>query len=277
MTDTIEREFAPAPGRPTVPLRRRLTLLARSVLPPVTFCVLVILAWELMARSLASPLVPDVREVYGELVRIVPTGEALGQIGLTLARIVAGSVFAFVLAVCLGLAAARNRTVAAFFEPGIILGLTVPGLVWALLCVIWFGVSWKTPVVAIGFGVAPALTVSVIEGVRAVDPDLIEMAHVFRIPLAARLRRLWLPAIVPFLLSGARLGFSLAWKVIVLVEIFGLSNGVGYQLNSEFSAQNVAGVLAWTIAFGAVMALIEYGLIQTAERRLTRWRRVARL
>jgi NitT/TauT family transport system permease protein len=131
--------------------------------------------------------------------------------------------------------------------------------------------------VAIGLGVAPALTVSVVQGVRAIDPDIIEMAHVFRIPRSVQLRRLWLPAMMPFLLSGARLGFSLAWKVIVLVEIFGLSSGVGYQLNSEFSSQNVAGVLAWTIAFGVVMAVIEYGVLQTAERRLTRWRRVARV
>ena len=66
-----------------------------------------------------------------------------------------------------------------------------------------------------------------------------------------------LPSLVPFLVSGARLGFSLAWKVIVLVELFGLSDGVGYQLNSEFSSQNVAGVLAWTLVFWVVMALIE--------------------
>jgi len=84
-----------------------------------------------------------------------------------------------------------------------------------------------------------------------------------------------LPSIVPYLVSCARLGFSLAWKVIVLVELFGMSDGVGYQLNSEFASQNVAGVLAWTLVFWAVMAVIEFGLMQTLERRLTRWRREA--
>jgi NitT/TauT family transport system permease protein len=272
MTD-VPMAPASAARRAPVPLAR----IARAVLPPLAFCLVVIAGWEAMARLLASPLVPDVAEIYGELIRIVPTGAALHEIGVTLGRIVSGSALAFVVSLALGLAIARNKLLAAFFEPGIILGLTVPGLVWALLCVIWFGVSWKTPVVAIGLGVAPALTVSVVQGVRAIDPDLIEMAHVFRIPRAAQLRRLWLPAMVPFLLSGARLGFSLAWKVIVLVEIFGMSSGVGYQLNSEFSSQNVAGVLAWTIAFGVVMAVVEYGILQTAERRLTRWRRVARV
>jgi NitT/TauT family transport system permease protein len=79
----------------------------------------------------------------------------------------------------------------------------------------------------------------------------------------------------PFLLSGLRMGLSLAWKIIVLVEIFGMSSGVGYELNQEFSSQNVAGVLAWTILFGAVIGIIEYGIIQGIERSVTRWRRVA--
>jgi NitT/TauT family transport system permease protein len=118
---------------------------------------------------------------------------------------------------------------------------------------------------------------SVIQGVRSVDAQIIEMAHVFRLSRWAQVRHIWLPSLVPYLFSGARLGFSLAWKVIVLVELFGLSNGVGYQLESEFSSQNVAGVIAWTIVFWIVMAVIEYGLIQTLERRSRRWQRTARI
>ena len=76
-------------------------------------------------------------------------------------------------------------------------------------------------------------------------------------------------------MGGLRLGFSLAWKVVVLVEVFGLSTGIGYVLNSAFISQNVAAVLAWTIAFTVVVGVIEYGLFQTLERRLTRWKRKA--
>jgi NitT/TauT family transport system permease protein len=103
------------------------------------------------------------------------------------------------------------------------------------------------------------------------------MAQVFRFSRYARLRFVLLPSITPFLLSGIRLSFSLAWKVIVLVELFGMSDGVGYQLNSEFGAQNVAGVIAWTIIFWAVMAVIEFGLMGMLEKRLTGWRREARI
>jgi len=249
--------------------------LQRSVLPPISFLMIISIGWEVMARSLHSMLIPGLSEIALEVRRVAVTEGAFVQIGLTLERIVIGCSLAFVVSLVVGIAAGRSRLLEAFLRPGIILGLTIPGLVWALLCVIWFGVSWRSPVVALGLGVAPALTVNVIQGVRAVDYSLIEMAHIFHIRPLDRLFHLWLPAMAPFLLSGFRMGFSLAWKVIVLVEIFGMSSGVGYQLNQEFSEQNVAGVLAWTIVFGAVMGVIEYGLLQILERRITRWRRVA--
>lgn len=246
-----------------------------SLLPPIAFIFVSAAAWMLMAHTQHSLLVPGLRVIALEVKRVVVTDGAFEQIGLTLERIVLGCLLAFLVSLVAGIAAGRNRLLEAFLRPGIVLGLTIPGLVWALLCIIWFGVDWKAPVIALGLGVAPALTVNVIQGVRAVDYSLIEMAHIFRMKLPARIWHLWLPAMAPFLLSGIRLALSLAWKVIVLVEIFGMSSGVGYQLNQEFSSQNVAGVLAWTIVFGAVMAVIEYGLIQALERRITRWRRVA--
>jgi NitT/TauT family transport system permease protein len=249
----------------------------RATLPPLLFCVLLALGWDLMASRLNSPLVPTVGGIFDALREIVRDGEAFTQIGITLERIVLGCSLAFVIAIAVGTAAGRNRIIRAFFEPALLLGLTVPGLVWALLCVIWFGIGFLTSTVAIALGTAPALIVSIMHGIQSIDSDIIEMAHVYRFSPLQRLRYVWLPAVLPFLLSGMRLGFSLAWKVIVLVEIFGLSDGVGYQLNADFSAQDVAGMLAWTIAFGIAMAVIEYGLLQTLEKRLTRWRRVAKI
>jgi len=262
-------------ARPAAQRLQPLRALAARVMPGLLFCALHAGAWQYMASSWHSPLVPDLAAIGDEFARIVTSGEAAKQIGVTLGRIVAGVVLAFVIAFAIAFASVRNRFARAFFEPALLLGLTIPGLVWALLCVIWFGLSWKTSVVAIGLGVAPALAINIVQGLEAVDPLLIEAAHVFRLKNGQRLRHLWLPAILPFLLAGVRLGFSLAWKVVVLVEVFGLSTGVGYELNSAFISQNVAGVLAWTVAFSVIVAAIEYGAFQAAERRLTRWKRRA--
>lgn len=268
----------PAPRqRPAKLAFPRLAVRLRAILPGIGFCLIVALLWEVMARTKQSPLVPDLAEVGGEILRLLAGGMALEQVAITLWRIALGAVAGFLLALVLGLFAARSRLFSAFIRPAVLLGLTVPGLVWALLCVIWFGVGITTPVVSIILGITPPLLVTIAEGLRAVDAELTEMAHVFRFSRWARIRHVLLPSITPFLLGGIRLGFSLAWKVIVLVELFGLSDGVGYQLNSEFSSQNVAGVLAWTIIFWVVMAVIEFGAMQGLENRLTRWRREAKV
>jgi NitT/TauT family transport system permease protein len=277
--DPVERETpdgsAAFPGKYPSQANSWRARIQTSLLPPVLFLLGLALLWELMASAMHTTLIPNLGDIALEIRRIVINEDALVHIGLTLERVLLGSALAFLLSLAIGIPAGRNRWLEAFFRPGIVLGLTIPSLVWALLCVIWFGVNWKSPVVALALGITPALTVNTIQGVRAVDYSLVEMAYVFRFPATARLRHLWLPAMAPFLLSGLRTGLSLAWKVIVLVEIFGMSSGVGYELNQEFSSQNVAGVLAWTVIFGGVMGVIEYGLIQGLERRITRWRRTA--
>ena len=98
------------------------------------------------------------------------------------------------------------------------------------------------------------------------------MAHVFRAPLSSVMRDVVLPQLMPFCLAGARLGFALGWKVVVLSEMFGLSSGVGYMINRSFSAYSMDDVLAWTVGFTAVMFAFEYAVMLPIERRLVRWR-----
>jgi len=249
-----------------------------AVVGPPLLCVLLVAAlWQTMASKLHSPLVPSLAEIGAEFARIALSGKLIPQIAATLERVALGFALAFVLAVVAGIAMGRVPWMRRFLEPAVLIGLTVPGLVWALLCVIWFGVSLANPIVAVALSAAPAIALTVAQGVRGVDADLVEMAYVYRFSRTVQLRRLWLPALAPHLLSGCRFGLSLSWKVIVLVEIFGMSSGVGYQLNSAFSSQNVAAVLAWTLSFGVVMAILEYGVLQSLERYFTRWRRESRV
>lgn len=272
MTAVETRRAAPAPPRPDrrpVAARRRLV----AAWPAAAFLVLVAVAWQIMATALDSVLVPTVPAIVEELVEILADGSFAEELGITVLRVALGFACAFLVAVGVGIAMGRNETARRFFEPAVLLGLTIPGLVWALLCVIWFGIELVNPVAAVALSSAPPLVLTVYQGTRSVDPDLLEMAHVYRFGPGTRLRRLWLPALAPSLFAGARLGLSLGWKVIVLVEVFGMSSGVGYQLNNAFGAQNVAAVLAWTLLFAVVMALLEYGVLQGLERRVGRWRK----
>ncbi|MCQ1810716.1 ABC transporter permease [Neorhizobium galegae] len=263
-------------GDRNIPSPRRYSWrLVSSLALPFSFLVLLAAGWEAMARRLANPLVPGVQEVFAELVDILTSGVFFSHMVITLGRVALGFLLAFIVSLALGILMGRNRYARQFFEPAILIGLTVPGLVWALLCVIWFGISLTTSTLAVALSLSPPLALSIAQGIKTVNADLQEITAVYRLSTWSRMRFLFLPTLIPFLLNGVRIGLSMGWKVIVLVEIFGLSSGVGYRLNAEYSAMNVAGVLAWTIGFAGVMAILEYGVIGGLERYLTRWRRVA--
>lgn len=253
----------------------RLRSVALNMWPQATFFVLLVVCWELMARWLNSPLVPGTGPIFRELQKITVDGFAFSEIWTTFVRMSLGFLLALVVALPIGIGSAISRNTARFFEPGIILGLTVPGLVWALLCVIWFGVSMWSPVISVALGVLPSLVIAVQQGVRSLSLETLEMTRVFRLRRVAVLRRIWLPLLYAFLVSGCRIGFSIAWKVIVLVEIFGMSDGVGYQLNAQFSTQNVEGVIAWTLAFWLAMILVEHGIFRPLDKHANHWKKVS--
>ncbi len=82
-----------------------------------------------------------------------------------------------------------------------------------------------------------------------------------------------LPQLAPFFAASARTGLALTWKIVLVVELLGRSNGVGFELQTAFQLFDVATVLAYALAFTLVVQIIEVGLIQPWERHANRWRR----
>ena len=110
------------------------------------------------------------------------------------------------------------------------------------------------------------------EGTRALDPAYMEMARVFRFPRARIYLDVILPQLQPYLAAAARSGLALIWKIVLVVELLGRSNGVGFQIHLYFQLFDVAAVLAYALAFIVVMLAIEFIMVQPLEQHLTRWR-----
>ena len=83
----------------------------------------------------------------------------------------------------------------------------------------------------------------------------------------------FLPQLHPFVMGATRSGLALIWKIILVVELLGRSNGMGYQLHLFFQLFDVASILAYTIAFVAVIQLIELVVLKPLDKRSLQWRR----
>ena len=231
-----------------------------------------LVGWKLFSISQGELLIPGPLAAARELVDVVVHDNFLFHMQKTLVRVLAGLGISLGVALVAGVPMGLYRPVERFLEPYVLLGLTIPGLAWALIAVMVVGITDWAPILAIAVTTSPMIMLNLWHGTKSIDTDVLQMGTAFRAGRWLAIRHVVLPQLLPFVLSGTRLGLALAWKIVVLSEMFGLSNGVGYQLKLSFSDFSISGVMAWTIAFTIVMAVIEFLILQPIERHVTRWR-----
>jgi NitT/TauT family transport system permease protein len=230
--------------------------------------------WQIAASQAANPrLMPAPLTVFAVLVEEIVEGELLYHMAMTLWRVTASFVLAMSIGIAVGFVMGRSQLIDRLGNPWLLFFLNLPALVIIILAYIWIGLVESAAVLAVALNKIPNVAVTIREGARALDTGLMEMAQAFRVPRLRTLRDVVLPQLYPYLAGAARSGLALIWKIVLVVELLGRSNGVGFQLGLYFQLFDVAGILAYALAFIAVVQLIEWGILQPLEHHLTQWRR----
>ncbi len=228
--------------------------------------------WEIAARLIGNRLFPPVSAVLAALWHEAVSGQLERQLGITLVRVACSFIVAMALGTALGVAMGRWRWLDRALDSLLIALLNMPALVTIVLIYVWFGLSEGTAIAAVALNKLPSTAVTLREGARALDQGLIDMAHSFRMGRAAILRHVVLPQLYPYLFASARSGLALIWKIVLVAELLGRSDGVGFQIQVYFQLFDVTGILAYTLAFIVVVQLIEWLALQPLERRANQWR-----
>jgi NitT/TauT family transport system permease protein len=231
-----------------------------------------IFLWWIVSLFFPPTLVPKPSDTLAEVATIVSSGNFFSEMGSTLRRVLVGFGIAMIVAIPLGILMGTLRSLESFFEPPVILGLTMPGLIWAVLMIMFFGLNETSAYAAVAITIMPMLAISIWQGTKSIDKDLIDMSRIFHASPWSKVVDVIMPQLISHILAAIRYGLGLAWKVVVVVEMFGLSNGVGYQVVRGFNVFSMKAVLAWAISFLVVMIVIEFGIIGWLERAVTRWR-----
>ena len=230
------------------------------------------LVWWMGTLLLGPRLCPDPVTVLAFAGREIANGELPYHLAVTLARVAAAFVIAMALGIFFGLVMGRSRVVNAVGEPWLILLLNAPALIVIVLAYIWIGLTEVAAIAAVALNKIPNVTVTIREGARALDVPLLEMARSYRFSRARMLRHVILPQLGPYIAASARSGIALIWKIVLVVELLGRSNGIGFQIHLFFQMFDVRAILAYTLVFVAIMLLIEFAIVQPFEKRVSRWR-----
>ena len=199
-------------------------------------------------------------------------GPLLVDLGKTLLRAGAAFVAAMVLGTAIGIAFGRVRWLDQLFSGWLVVGLNLPAIVIAIVLYIWLGLTDLALILAVAINKLPLVISIVREGVRSFAYEFDELASVFRLSAWRRLRLIFMPQLVPFVLAAARTGLSLIWKIVLVFEVLGSDGGVGYRIAIQFQFFDITGILAYTTAFILVVLAFEYGLLRPLEQRMVRWR-----
>jgi len=231
--------------------------------------VTLIVLWEAGA---VVALLPGPVPVAWALVKAVANGRLPLDLGITLLRVGASFVLAMTGGAAIGILMGQSRRADAFFDLWLVLGLTMPALVIIYLCYLWGGLVEAAAIVAVALSKLPNTAVILREGARAVDRQLLQVADVLELSRGRRLRQVYLPQLYPYFMAATRSGLSLIWKIVLVAEAIGRSNGVGFQLSVYFQFSDITNILAYTASFVAVVLAVEGWGIRPLERRVTRWR-----
>jgi NitT/TauT family transport system permease protein len=235
--------------------------------------VLLIAVWEASAVLAQSRVLPDPWRVALTFWDHLLHGSLLWDLGITLLRVIAAFVLAMICGTALGIVMGQRKQVDVILDGWLILFLNIPALVTIILCYVWFGLTEVAAILAVALNKFPNVVVTIREGTRALDRELLEVAAVFRVDRRRTFTQFFLPQLYPYLMVSARSGIALIWKIVLVVELLGRSDGIGFQIGIFFQMFDIAGLLAYTLAFVIVMLFIEIGLVEPMERHMTRWRK----
>jgi NitT/TauT family transport system permease protein len=222
--------------------------------------------WLMDERLLPGPL--QVFETFGQL---WSSGKVPGAFADTLTRIGIGFTIAFFVGTAVGILM-QNRFLSGFFKDAVTIGVTTPGLIWALITAIIFGNRPAGPLIAIVLTTFALISVNVAEGIKSLPKDLIDMAKSFGVGVVRRNREIVIPHLAPFIFTGVRFGFSIAWKVTVLTEVFSYSSGIGFEMRTATQLFRLPEFLTWILAFYILALFLEKVVLEVIERRFFGWR-----
>lgn len=228
------------------------------------------LLWQSAAMLLESNNFPSVIQVFTSLHLHLFDGDMLHHLLVTMMRVTLSFVIAMLLGVLIGVMMGAFARLNSAFDSLLVIALNIPALVTIILCYIWFGLVEASAIAAVAINKIPTVVVMVREGARVVDRDLLDVARVFQVSRCRYFFKVYLPQLYPFIMASARSGLSLIWKIVLVVELLGRSDGVGFQLGTFFQFFDIASILAYTLAFVAIILVIEGLIMRPLDRYIAR-------
>ncbi|KAA0773613.1 ABC transporter permease [Bacillus sp. BB51/4] len=246
---------------------------AKVLVRAITIPIIVLIIWQLagvfdLVSKTVLPTPLDILLAFQELIK---RGELFGHLSISVFRAAAGFFIGGSLGIILGTIVGFSTRSEQYLDPSVQMLRTVPHLAVAPLFVLWFGFGETSKVLLIADGAFFPLYVNAFLGIRGVDSKLFDVARVLEFSKRKLITKLILPAALPNLLLGARLSLGVAWVSLVVAELMGSTEGIGYMIMDARQFSNTDIVFVGIIIF-AFVGKFSDSLVRLLEVKFLRWR-----
>jgi NitT/TauT family transport system permease protein len=246
--------------------------LTKFLAPLAVIALLVALWWTVVVQS-ESVIFPTPWQVVAGTLEIAQQGTLWGHIGSSLFRVGAGFALAGAVGVPLGLLMGWVAGAFVAFNPLIQILRPISPIAWIPLAILWFGVGDLSPIFLIFLSSVFPVTVQTISGVHTIDRQYLRAAQNFGVSRARLFRQVVIPAVLPQLIIGMRIGLGVAWLVVVAAEMIALRSGLGYLIIDSRNAGNRYDLVIAGMAIIGLIGLMLDGAMRRLEGlRIVRWR-----
>lgn len=239
-----------------------------TILLPVVLLVL----WESGSRFglIKSRFLPSPLGIIKEFVFLLSTGELVHNLLISILRVVEGFSIGVTLGIIIGIQVALNKELQKAVR--LIFGVLrpIPVIAWIPVLILWLGIDESSKIAVISIGSFWSVFVSVVQAIRNVDKKYIEVARVLGKKRKTILLKVILPAILPEIFTGIRIGIDVAWRSVVAAELIAASAGIGYMIMYARELSQIDVVLVGVLSIGLTGVVIEE-LVKLLEHRLLKW------
>ncbi|OBW49012.1 ABC transporter permease [Bacillus cereus] len=239
----------------------------------ITIPVIILIIWQLAGvfGLVSKTVLPTPLDIFLAFQELIKTGELFGHLSISVFRAAAGFFIGGGLGIILGTIVGFSTRSEQYLDPSVQMLRTVPHLAVAPLFVLWFGFGETSKVLLIADGAFFPLYVNAFLGIRGVDSKLFDVARVLEFSKRKLITKLILPAALPNLLLGARLSLGVAWVSLVVAELMGSTEGIGYMIMDARQFSNTDIVFVGIIIF-AFVGKFSDSLVRLLEMKFLRWR-----
>ena len=245
----------------------------REALPAVAVIAALIATWWLVVVKTESAIFPTPLAVLAGARELVEDGTLWDHIGASLMRVGIGFAMAVVIAVPLGLWMGWVRGAYITLNPLFQMLRPISPIAWIPIAILWFGVGDASPIYLIFISSVFPMIVQTTVGVHTIDKRYLRAAENFGVSRATLFRQVVIPAVLPQVLVGMRIGLGVAWLVVVAAEMIALRSGLGYMIMDSRNAGNRYDlVIAGMIIIGVIGLSLDSSMRRLERIRWVRWR-----